>query len=148
MLETLAAAIGTMMVPSIIINYNTTTDLLYSVLFDKLGVIFLITLITVVTNVVRAWRFCTEEEKDKDGKPTGKIVHKSYGISYGIKKGILCGSLCMVGEIILSLIPELKVPFEIIEFIPGLGSMVDGFVLAVFYLVSYVLVAYPIWGSC
>jgi hypothetical protein len=99
----------------------------------------IIVVITMITNMVRAYRYC---EREKDGKI------KSYGFSYGIKKGMLCGGIAIGASIIIGFIPILRIPFTIISFIPGLGSVVDGIILALFHLISYLAIAYPIWGSC
>lgn len=124
MLETLLATIGVMFTPMLTEGY----------VFNLIVIVG----ITVVTNIVRAFRWC------RDGK--GRF--ESFGISYGIQKGVLCGVIAMAASMAVSFIPILRVPFTVISFIPGLGSMVDGFVLAVFYLLSYMMIAYPIWGSC
>jgi len=93
----------------------------------------LILIVSILINIIRAWRYCEED---------------SYGISYGFFKGLMCGGVATAGSILVQFVPILKAPFFIISMIPYLASMVDGVVLGTFYLLGYLFLAYPIFGSC
>lgn len=138
MLETLIAAILVMLVPSIISNYTMPGGIMGAMVLTKIITVLAILMITLLTNISRSIRFC----RDNKGNIT------SWGISYGLKKGFWCGIIAVIVSIIISLIPALRTPFTVISFIPGLENMVDGFILSILYLLSYLTVAYPIWGSC
>ncbi len=105
---------------------------------DKLVIFLLIVAITLVTNIIRALRYC----RDSHGS------FASTGIWYGLKKGLVCSLGSLIPYTILGLVPVLRIPFAIIGLIPYMGSLVNGFILAFFYLLSYVIFAYPIWGVC
>ena len=138
MIETLLATIGVFLSPMITESYTMPGGLVGGLLLGKLFTIGIIVLVTVATNIIRAWRYCRDS----------KGVVQSTGISWGIKKGLLCGIVATIASIIISFIPILRVPFTVISIIPGAESLVDGLILAVFYLLSYVAIAYPIWGVC
>lgn len=138
MFETLLATIGVLFTPTMTKGVSLPGGLVASMVLGYLLNLAVIVGITLITNIVRALRWCRDDEGN----------FKSFGISYGIKKGILCGCFAIVASIAVAFIPVLRVPFTVISFIPGLGSMIDGFVLAITYLFSYVSIAYPIWGSC
>jgi len=139
MLETLVAFILVMFVPTIIESYTMPGGLMGAIVLTKVVTVLAIMLITMLTNISRSYRFC---DRDKDGNM------ESWGLSYGLKKGLLCGSIAVAGSLAIGFIPILRLPFTVISFIPGVGSMVDGFILSVLYLLSYMIFAYPIWGSC
>jgi hypothetical protein len=111
---------------------------LTAIFMDKVVIFCLIIAITLVTNIIRALRYCRDKK--------GGIA--SLGIWYGIKKGIVCGFGSLIPYIIIGLVPVLRVPFTVIGLIPYLGSIVNGLILSFFYLLSYVIFAYPIWGVC
>jgi len=92
----------------------------------------LILIVSIIINIIRAWRYCKD----------------TYGISYGFFKGLLCGGVATAGSILVQFVPILKAPFFVISMIPFLSSMVDGVVLGTFYLLGYLFLAYPIFGSC
>lgn len=139
MLETLVAAIMVMFVPTMLESYTMPGGLMGALVLTKVVTVLAIMLITMLTNITRAWRFC---KRGKDGSI------QSYGISYGLKKGFWCGAIAVAGATAIGFIPILRAPFTVISIIPGLGSMVDGFMLSILYLLSYMIIAYPIWGSC
>lgn len=132
MIETLLSTLAVMAVPSITSNWAMPGGILGAMFLGYFVNLFLIIVVTVVFNVIRAWRYCDD----------------SVGVVDGLKKGLLCGTVATVGSIVVTYIPALKLPFTIISLIPGLNSMVDGFVLSVFHLLSYLFIAYPIWGAC
>ena len=138
MLETFLAFIGTLFAPSIVDGMEMPGGMIGALILPKLAVLGVIVGITVVTNIIRALRYC----RSKEGK------FKSLGIKYGIYKGLICGGIATVALTIISYIPVLRIPFTIISFIPYVGTMIDGFILGIFYLISYMLFAYPIYGSC
>lgn len=132
------ATVGVLLAPLINEHITLPGGLIANMLLGRLVILCLIIGVTVFTNMIRSFRYCRGDK--------GEI--KSWGISWGIKKGITCGMIAIIASLIINMIPPLRIPFLIIGFIPGLGSMVDGFILSVFYLLSYVSVAYPIWGVC
>ena len=138
MLETILAFIGTLFAPTIVDGLEMPGGIVGALILPKLAVLGVIVGITMVTNVVRALRHC----RTKEGK------FKSIGIKYGIYKGLICGGIATVALTLISFVPILKIPFTIISFIPYVGTMIDGFILGIFYLISYMLVAYPMYGSC
>jgi len=138
MIETLISSILVIFVPGLIEKFSMPGGLMVSMALSKLLTILVIVLITLVTNISKARRFCI----DKDGKS------KSWGISYGIKKGLMCGFIALLFTTIIGIVPILKIPFTLIRIIPFMGEHIDGFILSTFYLLSHILVAYPIWGSC
>ena len=138
MLETLLATIGVMLAPILTGGVVLPGGFILSIILGYLMNLGIIIGITIVTNIIRAFRYCRDEKGE----------FSSYGIFNGVKKGLLCGSVAIVASIVVSLIPVLRIPFTIISFIPGLASMIDGFILAFFYLLSYIAIAYPVWGSC
>jgi hypothetical protein len=138
MIETLLATIGVFMSPLLTESLTMPGGLVGALLLGKIATLGIIVIVTVITNIIRALRYCRD----------AKDEFESTGIAWGIKKGLLCGGIATIASIIISFIPILRAPFTIISFIPGAGSMVEGLILAVFYLLSYVMIAYPIWGVC
>ena len=138
MLETFLAFIGTLFAPTLVDGLEMPGGIIGALILPKLAVLGVIVGITVVTNIVRALRHC----RTKQGK------FKSIGIKNGIYKGLICGGIATAALTLISFVPILKVPFTIISFIPYVGSMIDGFILGIFYLISYMLFAYPIYGAC
>lgn len=138
MLETLVATIGVMLSPMLTEGLVAPGGLVLSMVLGRIVNLSIIVVITVVTNIIRSLRWCRGDD--------GSV--QSYGAEFGIKKGIVCGLAALGGAFVVSLIPVLRIPFTVISFIPGLGSLVDGIILAFFYLLSYLMVAHPIWGAC
>ena len=129
-METLIATIGVLFIPDISqILVGNTFGLPYLVN------ILIIMMITLVTNMIRAYRHCNSEEH-------------SYGIVYGAKKGLTTGIISNLVLLLLDAVPKLRYPLAVLSYVPLLSNMVDGVVMAVSYFVSYFVVAWPIWGSC
>lgn len=130
-METLIATIGVLLTP------NITQMLVGDTVFGLpyLVNILVIMMITLVTNMVRAYRHCDSEEH-------------SYGIVYGAKKGLTTGIISNLVLLLLDAVPKLRYPLTVLSYVPILSNMVDGVVLALTYFVSYFVVAWPIWGSC
>ena len=129
-METLIATIGVLFVPNISqVLVGSTFGLPYLVN------ILIIMMITLVTNMVRAYRHCDSEDH-------------SYGIVYGAKKGLTTGIISNIVLLLLDAVPKLRYPLAALSYVPMLSNMVDGVVLALTYFVSYFVVAWPIWGSC
>lgn len=137
MIETLVAMIGVMFAPMFAKSLSLPGGFVANMLFNKLVILVVTVVYTIGTNVIRAYRYCRSKEK-------------SRGISYGLKKGLVCGVVAILASMAIKYIPALQTPFSIVEnFIPGYGSsLLDGVILSFFYLISYMVIAYPIWGSC
>lgn len=137
-METLVAFLGVLFTP-VLSTYVPVGEGFFSTLVGgKFVYLAIIVAITLFTNIIRALRYCRGDKGE----------FNSSGISYGLKKGILCGLFAVVGLLLTYFIPILRMPFSIASFIPGVGQSLDGFIMAVFYLFSYVAIAYPIWGAC
>lgn len=131
MIETWMSALGVVFTPTIIDSMNLPASYIFGYFYYWLFII----LITTIINMIRAYRYC------KKGK-------NSWGVEYGYKKGALCGGVAVATSIVTGFIPPLKLPFMILSFIPFIGGLVDGFIMALGYMISYMMMAYPIWGSC
>lgn len=138
MLETFVAFIAVMFAPHMTASIAAAKGIALSMVMDKLILFGLIVLITIITNIIRALRYC----RSSSGWP------QSTGIWYGLQKGIICGFGSLIPYLIIGFVPVLAVPFGIIALIPGLSEFVNGFILSVFYLLSYAIFANPIYGSC
>lgn len=139
MIETLLALIGVTFTPQIAQMLSpVSSGLVGGLVMDKLIILALIIAITIVTNIIRALRYCRD---NKGG-------FASTGIWYGFKKGLTCGLIALIAYIIIGFVPILATPFLVLSFIPGLGNLINGIILAFFYLLGYMFVAYPIWGVC
>lgn len=131
MLETLLATIGVMFTPMLSGSGGIGP---LSLILNFSGIVG----ITVITNIIRALRACRDNN--------GNI--KSYGILYGIMKGMLCGGVTMGLYIAVMIVPIFRVLLMAMGRIPLLGSMIDGLVLAFFYVLSYIYLASPLFGPC
>ena len=139
MLETLLSTIAVMFAPSMVSGMSLPGGFIGSMVLGKLMVLGVIIVISIIANIVRALRYC----RDKKGN------FASTGISYGFQKGLTCGLFGLIVSTIVGFVPILRVPFTVIAFIPGMSEMVDGFIIAIGYLLSYMFIAFPIWGgSC
>ena len=127
-METLISTIGVLLTP------NITQMLVGDSIFGIVNII-IIMMITLVTNMVRAYRHCDSKEH-------------SYGIVYGVKKGLTTGIISNLVLLLLNAVPKLRYPLTVLRYVPILSNMVDGVILALTYIVSYFAVAWPIWGSC
>ena len=137
-METFLAFLGVLFTP-VLSTYVPVNDGFFSTLVgSKFLYIGIIMAVTLLTNIIRAMRYCRGHKGE----------FNSFGISYGLKKGLLCGIFAVVGLLATYFIPFLRLPFTIASFIPGVGESLDGFIMAIFYLFSYVAIAYPIWGAC
>ena len=129
MIETLLSAMGVMFTPTIVENLaldqKFELGMVSSLIAQNGAILGIIVLITLLFNIIRAFRFCPRD-----------------------KKGLLCGIIAMCALVAVGFVPVLKIPFTVIGFIPGLANYVDGFILAVIYLFSYIFFAYPIWRAC
>jgi hypothetical protein len=137
-METLFATIGVFVSPKVLEYVPLPGGFITGLILNKIFLLLMIVVITLITNIIRSIRYCRDEKENVT----------SYGAMLGLKKGLTCGAVAMFISMLLGFIPILKWPFAIISFIPGLSGYVDGFILAVFYLLSYFAVAYPIWGWC
>ena len=140
MIETFLALIAVLFTPQMAaaILPQVADGIIAGLIVDKLIIFLLIIAITIVTNILRALRYCR----------TSAGGFASTGIWYGIKKGIVCGFGSLIPYTIIGLVPPLRIPFAIIGMIPFMGTMVNGIILSFFYLMSYLIFAYPIWGVC
>ena len=140
MIETLLSTVGVGFVPKLVEGFGQTYGfgMIQSLLVDNGMMFLLIILITTLFNIIRALRFCRG--------PKGE--YKSTGITYGIKKGIVCGVVSTGAYLVLGLVPFLRIPFTLISLIPGLANATNGIILSIFYMLSYIMFAYPIWGAC
>jgi hypothetical protein len=89
--------------------------------------VLVIILINMVMNMIRAYRYCTKE--------------KSWGISNGFKKGLLTGLTAVGLMIFLEKFPETALEVK------ALGEEGPPILMAAGYFLSYMLIAYPIWGG-
>jgi hypothetical protein len=137
-METLLAFTGVLFTPTLSTYVSVGEGFFSTLVGAKFLYIGIIVLITLLTNIVRALRYCRGEKGE----------FSSFGISYGLKKGLLCGIFAVVGLLATYFIPILRLPFTVASLIPGVGDALDGFIMAIFYLFSYVAIAYPIWGAC
>lgn len=125
------SALGVVLTPTIMDSMNLPASFIFGYFYYWLFIV----LITTILNMVRAYRYC---KKGKD----------SWGVEYGYKKGAVCGGAAIATAIAVGFIPPLKIPFMVLSFIPYIGGLVDGIIMAFGYLWSYLIFAYPIWGSC
>ncbi len=128
-METLFATITILLVP------NISSIISDSPIIPYFLNVILIILITLVTNMIRAFRFCDSKEH-------------SYGVEYGLKKGLVTGTISNLVLLLLDVVPKLRYPLTILSYVPILSNMVDGVLLSLTYFFSYYIVAWPIWGSC
>jgi len=137
MRDTIAAIAGVILAPTISTYIPMPGGFIGEMLFSKI-ILFLIVLgITIVTSIFRSLNYC----RTKDGK------FKSFGLNSGIKRGIFCSTTALATYIASGFIPVLKVPFMALSFIPVVGTMVDGMILATGYLFGF-MTTYMIWGVC
>jgi hypothetical protein len=127
-METLLASIAVLFVP------NVSQQLVPGIMTYFMNILFIM-LITLITNMVRAYRHC--DSKDH-----------SYGVEYGIKKGLTTGIASNMFLLLLDTVPKLRMPLAALSYIPVLSNMIDGMVLSLSYMVSYYTMAWPVWGSC
>ena len=138
MIETFLATLGVAYAPTLVDGMEMPGGIIGSLLLPRLYILGFIVAITIVTNVVRALRWC----RNKQGK------YKSTGVLYGLYKGLIAGGFSVIAYTIVTFIPVLRIPFTVISFIPYIGTMVDGFIMSIFYLIGYLMFAYPFFGSC
>jgi hypothetical protein len=133
MLEILVSLFTIILVPSIIEQIGLPIPVLFGGVFvANFYYIIFIMLITVIANMVRAFRYC---------KTPG-----SYGIRSGLKKGALAGIISVLIEIIIKAIPALQGPLLALSFIPVIGNMIDGLALMIGYAVGYPVSMF--FGNC
>lgn len=132
MLETLIATLGVLFAPTLAQLVPMSGGFVMDIILNKVVIFSIIVLVTLLTNIIQAYRYC----------------RNSTGIVNGLKKGILSGIFSVAGLMITILIPLLRIPFLILSFIPYLNMLIDGCILATIYIIFNTFVTYPIWGSC
>lgn len=130
-METLIALIGAGFTPYIATNYLPSTGLLNDAIMPFVMMFAVLLVVTWVTSIIRSLRYC----KDK----------KSYGVWSGLKKGLILGSICSVLLYLVKVMPFFQAPLKLVPFA---GSYLDSGVLVLTYMVFYLSLIYPIYGSC
>lgn len=131
MIETLLASVGAGFAPEIAhMLPEADVGLIGTMILHKLSILAVIVAVTVVTNVVRALRYCRDSKQE----------FKSSGILWGVKKGLTAGILSMGTVLTMAFIPVVN----------GLvaSQIGAGISLGMSYLFWYMTVAYPTWGVC
>ena len=133
MLELLASLFIIILIPTMILELGLPIPLFFGGVFvSNFYYLVFIMVITLLANMVRAFRYC---------KKSG-----SYGVKSGLKKGLLAGIITVLISVIIKAIPVLEAPLLTLSFIPILGGMLDGLTLMVGYLVGYPISMF--FGDC
>ena len=130
MLETIAAIIAVMFIPSLTVESG--------IIWRQILQFAIIVSIAMISNFIQSMRLCRT-----DANGAKRSISEVLGKS--IMKGLACGFGAMLLSIVVLFIPALRIPFMVLSFIPDLESVVDGLILAIGYAASSGL-AYPILG--
>lgn len=94
----------------------------------------LIVLTTLISNIVRAYKYCYEKNK-----------RVGWGVISGLKKGILLSALTLVCSFIFSIAPYTGSVISGIDF--QFYGLATTSVMALLYWFFYVVIVWPIWGG-
>lgn len=138
MLETFLSALSVFFVPTIVdkIPMPQALGFIGSFIASKFLIVVFAVIITILFNIMRHHR------------DPQCIKRDSKGVSTGFKKGLLSGIFGISAMTLVKFIPPLEEFFEILSFIPVIGDMVDGWIMALYYTVGYLFIAWPVWGPC